>query len=38
MIGSRVLPLSFAEEKARVKRAGLWKDPEPVAAWEWRHR
>ena len=27
---------AFAEEEARGKRAGLWRDPERVAPWEWR--
>ena len=27
---------AFAEEEARVKRAGLWRDPNPVPPWEWR--
>jgi len=27
---------SFAEVEARARRAGLWRDPEPVAPWEWR--
>ena len=27
---------SFAEVEARAKRAGLWRDPGPVAPWEWR--
>jgi endonuclease YncB( thermonuclease family) len=29
---------AFAEVEARAKRAGLWKDPNPVAPWEWRER
>ena len=27
-----------APEKARAKRVGLWRDPEPVPPWEFRHR
>ena len=27
---------AFAEEEARAKRVGLWKDPNPVPPWEWR--
>ena len=27
---------SFAEVEARARRAGLWRDPGPVAPWEWR--
>ena len=27
---------ALAEEEARAKRAGLWRDPGPVAPWEWR--
>jgi endonuclease YncB( thermonuclease family) len=27
----------FAEQEARVKRAGLWRQPDPVPPWEWRH-
>ena len=27
---------AFAEEEARAKRAGLWKDANPVPPWEWR--
>ena len=27
---------AFAEEEARVKRAGLWRDPNPVPPWDWR--
>jgi endonuclease YncB( thermonuclease family) len=27
---------AFAEEEARAKRAGLWRDPNPVPPWEWR--
>jgi endonuclease YncB( thermonuclease family) len=26
------------EEGAKVRRVGLWKDPEPVPPWEWRRR
>lgn len=26
----------FAEQEAKAKRAGLWKDAEPVAPWDWR--
>ena len=27
---------AFAEEEARGKLAGLWRDPNPVPPWEWR--
>lgn len=27
-----------AEEEAKSSRRGLWKDPSPVAPWEWRHQ
>jgi len=27
---------AFAEKEARAKRAGLWRDREPVAPWDWR--
>ena len=27
---------SFAEIEARARRAGLWREAEPVAPWEWR--
>lgn len=27
---------SFTEAEARARRAGLWRDAEPVASWEWR--
>lgn len=27
---------AFAEEEARAKRAGLWKDANPVPPWDWR--
>ena len=27
---------SFAEDEARSKRAGLWRDPNPVAPWDFR--
>lgn len=27
-----------AEQEARAKRIGLWRDPEPMPPWEWRHR
>jgi len=26
-----------AEEGARAARTGLWRDPKPMAPWEWRH-
>lgn len=29
---------SFAEEEARNKRIGLWRDADPVSPREWRHR
>ena len=29
---------SFAEIEARAKRAGLWREGDPVAPWEWRRR
>jgi len=25
-----------AEQEAREQRAGLWRDPEPTAPWDWR--
>jgi endonuclease YncB( thermonuclease family) len=28
----------FEENEARVRRVGLWQDPEPVPPWEWRRR
>jgi len=28
----------FAEEEARAKRVGLWRDANPVPPWEWRQR
>ena len=27
-----------AEVKARMARAGLWSDPDPMPPWDWRHR
>jgi endonuclease YncB( thermonuclease family) len=27
-----------AETKARAEKVGLWRDPEPIPPWEWRHR
>lgn len=27
---------SFAEDEARAKKAGLWRDSNPVAPWDWR--
>jgi len=30
------LRYAFAEEEARAKRAGLWKEPNPIPPWEWR--
>jgi endonuclease YncB( thermonuclease family) len=29
---------AFAEEEARARKAGLWRDPDPVPPWEWRRR
>jgi endonuclease YncB( thermonuclease family) len=29
---------AFAEDEARAKRVGLWRDANPLAPWEWRHR
>jgi len=29
---------AFAEEGARAKRVGLWRDAEPEPPWDWRHR
>jgi endonuclease YncB( thermonuclease family) len=26
----------FAEQEAKAKKVGLWRDPEPVPPWEWR--
>lgn len=26
----------FAEQEAKAKKAGLWRDPNPVPPWEWR--
>lgn len=26
----------FAEKEAKERKAGLWRDPEPVAPWDWR--
>lgn len=26
----------FAQQEARAKRTGLWRDPDPVAPWDWR--
>ena len=28
----------FSEQEARVKRVGVWSDPDPVPPWEWRRR
>ena len=28
----------FEENDARVRRTGLWRDPNPVPPWEWRQR
>ena len=28
----------FEENEARVRRVGLWRDPDPVPPWEWRRR
>lgn len=28
----------FAEQEAKARRAGLWRDPEPIAPWEWRQK
>lgn len=27
----------FAEKEARARHAGLWRDTEPMAPWDWRH-
>jgi endonuclease YncB( thermonuclease family) len=27
---------AFAEKEVRAKRAGLWKEPNPIPPWEWR--
>jgi endonuclease YncB( thermonuclease family) len=29
---------AFAEEEARARKVGLWRDPNPVPPWEWRRR
>ena len=29
---------AFAEQEARARKAGLWRDREAVPPWEWRHR
>ena len=29
---------SFAEDEARVRRAGLWQEKNRVPPWEWRRR
>jgi len=26
-----------AEQEASAKKAGLWRDPNPVPPWDWRH-
>lgn len=26
----------FAEQEAKARKAGLWRDPEPIAPWAWR--
>lgn len=31
-------PLYALESEARAMRAGLWRDPKPVAPWEWRRK
>jgi len=31
-------PLYGLQDEARIERAGLWADPQPVAPWEWRRR
>ena len=28
----------FAEVEAKAKGVGLWREPEPVAPWEWRRQ
>ncbi len=27
----------FAEQEARARHAGLWRDPDPTPPWDWRH-
>lgn len=33
---SKDAELLAAQEEARRGKVGLWRDPEPVAPWEWR--
>ena len=28
----------FAEQQAKAKKVGLWRDPNPVPPWEWRRQ
>ncbi len=27
----------FAEQEAKARKAGLWKEPNPIPPWDWRH-
>ena len=31
------LAYEFDETEARVRRVGLWSEPDPIAPWDWRH-